>query len=172
MRPYLDNENADDLSRNVRKGCLNFVMALSVPRRSFGKHKSAHPLDLLVGVLDREVVGLGVLLEQAARVRLVDVRDEGEGKRGLRVGEAGAEDGFLEGGTEFARGGDRVRVHGVLVDVDVLDGRGVGEVVVEHDETSAVEREVVVGPFVAEHLGRAALAHPAGVVEDVGGSVG
>jgi hypothetical protein len=60
-------------------------------------------------------------------------------------------------------------VHGVVIDVDMLDGSGIGHVVVEHDETSAVECEVVISPFVSEHLGGAALSHPAGMVEDVSG---
>ena len=46
-----------------------------------------------------------------------------------------------------------------------------GRSLLAHDEAGAVEVEVVVGPFVAEHSGRAPLAHPAGMVEDVCGAV-
>jgi hypothetical protein len=87
--------NADD-DDGVSRKCLDFVVALAVAGGGFGEHESTHPLDLLVGVLDGEVVAFRGLLEDFAGVGLVCVWDEGEGKAGLRVGEAGAEDGLLE----------------------------------------------------------------------------
>ena len=73
----------------------------------------------------------------------------------------------LERRLELAGTGLGAARDGIVVDVDLVDG--VGAVLVSvHGEPGAVEAEVVLLPFVAQHA-RFALLHPAGTADVVDG---
>ncbi len=75
-----------------------------------------------------------------------------------------AEEALLESGAELGAGCLSVGVQGVLVDVNLLKGVGVGVVSIVHGELALGHGAVVVLPTVSEHAGCLALAHPALVV--------
>ena len=128
----------------------------------FRKHQLPHPVNALVARFDGEVVRLGGRGAEDALLLRGGDELEAESRRVVAVLFLAVEFEGFEGGVEFV-GGERGTRHGVLVDVDVLEGIRDFFVAV-HGEAGAVEPEMVFVPLVAEHFGLA-LFHPAGMVD-------
>jgi len=154
---------------------VDFI-AISLLLQCFGEHQLSHPVDTLISALDSEVVRLCLCTSILAFTAVIDhgafplpqfhalvdgSGNELESKSGLvfLVLTASRDIHRLEGCIELRARSERRAGNGIVVYIYVLESLECVGIFV-HSKASAFQGEVMLVPFMAEHLGLA-LLHPA-----------